>query len=564
MRALYPLIFIIYIFISLCSFAQPITKIDEVEYDLSFIAEGYDPQTQNLLSLIKINLKGNWKIFAKNKASEEIQTQILFENKENINSITIQWPTPIQLENKAFYYLETLEVPVVINVIDPNLNAELDLNIFISICDKSCVLKKHLIHLNVPTTNNLIIDRTSDFFKILLIAFIGGILLNFMPCILPVLSIKILSVLNTEQKERKFIRYQFFATTIGIIISFIILAAIAIILKTSGNYAGLGLNFQQPEFIILLTLALVFFAASLANRININIPSNLNNLLIKYSDEGQLFGSFLAGVFATLLSTPCTAPFIGTAISFALLYNNLEIYSIFITIGLGMALPYLILTINPNLLRNFPRPGKWMLTIKKILAILVYLTVLWLMFILVNLLDQKSAIILFLCALLLQFLLENKQGILKFISIKLILCLAIVIAAFLLPKLNSHNDLLREQEINLVWKRFDQQQLAEYIAKDKVILVDVTADWCITCKYNKFMVLDNEYMLSYYLKNNIITMRADYTAASKEISNYLASYNQRGIPFDVVYSKKYPHGIILPPLLKTSDVLGAINKAMIK
>ncbi len=130
---------------------------------------------------------------------------------------------------------------------------------------------------------------------------------------------------------------------------------------------------------------------------------------------------------------------------------------------------------------------------------------------------------------------------------------------FSLPQIANKEDLTREKEINSIWKTFNQIQLREHVANGDTVIVDITADWCMTCKYNKFVVLDNHFMLSYYTKHKIITMRADYTAANKEINNFLARYNQRGIPFNIIYSKKYPQGLILPSILKISDVLSAIK-----
>ena len=189
---------------------------------------------------------------------------------------------------------------------------------------------------------------------------------------------------------------------------------------------------------------------------------------------------------------------------------------------------------------------------------------LWLIFIISNLLDTKAAVILFMLSLLLKFFLENKQGLLKYGLIKIIVCVLIITGGFFLPKLTYKDDTLRQEEVLSVWKKFTLKKLNEYIAAGKIVLVDVSADWCVTCKYNKFVVLDNKYMLSYYKKHNIIVMRADYTSMNKEVSDYLESYNRRGRPFEVIYSKKYPRGIILPTILKTSDVIGGFDKARTK
>ncbi len=424
-----PSYIIIFIALSLffncqCGYTQTLAELDEIQYNLNFFTNSYDAKTKNLISNIQISLKEHWKIFAKNKADEKIQIKILLEKTRNISAINIEWPSPV-LENRSFYFVESLKVPVLITVIDPSLNTAFDLNISLSVCAKTCSIKKHTLHINMPAVKELYNENTS-LIKMLFVAFIGGIILNVMPCVLPVLSIKLLSIISCGDRSERFVRYQFIAITCGIIFSFLMLASLTNVLKISGEYVGFGLNFQQPEFIIFLILVLLLFAGSLANRISFNIPEKVSNALIKYSDESKLFGSFLSGAFVTLVATPCTAPFVGSAISFALLYSSLEIYLIFLAIGFGMALPYIALILNPNLIKMLPKPGKWMVTIKKLLVIIVYLTVFWLIFILSKLLDQKAAILLFMTCLLFQFIVENKQWILQYTTIKLILCILVV------------------------------------------------------------------------------------------------------------------------------------------
>lgn len=556
------LVAIILLFSSVKGYCEIQNKIDETQYSINYSIDNYDNEKKHLLSYLNIHLKQKSRIFVKNKANDEPQTRVTLENKRNISAVEIKWPTPEKSSNDAFYYTGDINIPISIGLIDPSSNTEFDLNILIAVCDKFCSQKSYILNFNIPAALSSNINYT--LLKMLVLAFIGGVILNLMPCVLPVLSIKLLSVINARHQTRQKIRLHFLATIFGIVILFLIFASIAYLLKASGEYVGLGLNFQQPQFVIFLILSLIFFACSLDEKITIVLPNSLNAILSKYSNEGKIVGSFLSGAFATLIATSCTAPFVGSAISFSLLYGKVEIYSIFLCLGLGMSLPYMILVVNPDLIKYIPKQGKWILLLKKFLTILVYLTVLWLIFIISNLLDTKAAVILFMLSLLLKFFIENKQGLLKYGLVKLIFCTLIITCGFFLPKLTFKEDILRQEEVLSVWKKFNLKKLNEYIASDKVVLVDVSADWCITCKYNKFVILDNEYMLYYYKKHNIVVMRADYTSNNKEISDYLKSYNRRGIPFDVIYSKKYPHGIILPTILKTSDVIGGFDKAKIK
>ncbi|MEI6187012.1 MAG: thioredoxin family protein [Alphaproteobacteria bacterium] len=558
------LIVIFSLFLTVKGYCQIEDRIEEKQYSINYSIDSYDDKKKHLISHLNIHLKQKIKIFVKNHANEGPQSRVALENKRNINSVEIKWPTPKKSTNDAFYYTEDLNIPILINLIDPNSNTEFDLNILIAVCDKFCSQKSYMLHFNIPASLNSGVSSNVHLFEMLVIAFVGGIVLNFMPCVLPVLSIKLLSIINARQQTRQKIRHHFLATIFGIITLFLIFASIAHLLKAGGEYVGLGLNFQQPQFVTFLVLSLIFFACNLDEKITISLPTSLSAILSKYSNESKIVGSFLSGAFATLIATSCTAPFVGSALSFSLLYGKIEIYSIFFCLALGMSLPYIILAVNPGLIKHMPKQGKWILLLKKFLAILVYLTVLWLIFIISNLLDTKAAVILFMLSLLLKFFLENKQGLLKYGLIKIIVCVLIITGGFFLPKLTYKDDTLRQEEVLSVWKKFTLKKLNEYIAAGKIVLVDVSADWCVTCKYNKFVVLDNEYMLSYYKKHNIIVMRADYTSMNKEVSDYLESYNRRGIPFDVIYSKKYPRGIILPTILKTSDVIGGFDKARTK
>jgi suppressor for copper-sensitivity B len=560
-KILYYIVIILSFFLSAKSYSQIKNSIEEDQYSIDYVVDGYDYQKDLLVSSLRIHMKDKSKIFVKSKVNGEFQTRVALENKHNINSFEVEWPTPTESINDGFYYTGDVSVPINIDLLDQNSNTEFDLHLLVSVCDKTCFQKLYKFHYDAPAVSN---SSVIQLLKMMIVAFIGGVVLNFMPCVLPVLSIKILSIINTRQQTTQKIRRHFLATVFGIITSFLVFASIAYLLKISGEYAGLGLNFQQPQFITFLVLSLIFFACSLEDKIVINLPGFIGGFLNKHSDQSKLLGSFLTGAFSTVIATSCTAPFVGSAISFSLLYGKAEIYYIFFCLGLGMSLPYIILATKPNLISGLPKPGKWMLLLKKLLAALVYLTVLWLMFIISNLLDMKAAVILFMLSLLFKFVLENKQWVFKYVLVKIVFCILVITASFLLPKITYKDDEIRQEEVLSIWKKFNLKELNHYIADDKIILVDVTADWCVTCKYNKFMVLDNEYMLSYYAKHNIVVMRANYTLASKEINDFLESYSQRGIPFDVVYSKKYPRGIVLPTVLKTSDVLGAFNKAKSK
>lgn len=537
------LIILLLFFLKLAA-AEQIAEIIEPQYNISLKHLSYNNEKQQHEFLLSINLNKDWKLLARSKGSKQILSNIELNNNIRIKNISYQWPQPIEIANGDLVYYNKLLIPIKVT---SEKNVDLDWNINIAACNNDCILKSHDIHYH----------NSHSIFYMLIIGFIGGVILNFMPCVLPVLSIKLLTIINSANYSRYQIRKQFLASISGIIFTFWVLALIAHSLKSSGEYFGLGLNFQEPSFLIFLVFSLIFYAAALQDKFIINLPISFQNKLIFDHEKRNIIGSFIAGIFATLLATPCIAPFIGSAISYALSCSNSTIYLIFSAIGIGMALPYILLFINTKLLAILPKPGKWMVTTKIFLSILIYATVVWLIYIIHNLLDNKSAIILFMLCLLLKFTLENRLTFKK----KIVALFVIIFAGFTIPNLAFKQDISHKQEVNQIWQPFSYAKLAHYIEAGNIVIVDVSADWCLTCKLNKFLVLDNEFMFSYYQKHNIVTLRADYTAKNPEAQKLLIEHKHPGIPLDIIYSNKTPHGQILPSILKTSDVINAIQKS---
>jgi suppressor for copper-sensitivity B len=346
---------------------------------------------------------------------------------------------------------------------------------------------------------------------ILLLALLGGLILNLMPCVLPVLSLKILSVLshggrNEHGAESKRVFRNFMASSAGIVASFWLMAAVLIGLKATGESVGWGIQFQHPGFLIFLTLVVLFFAANMWGLFEIPLPRFVaKNIPAKHEHEPTLAGHFLTGVFATLLATPCSAPFLGTAVGFALSRGAYEIFLIFTVLGLGLALPYIVLAFSPALFRFLPKPGKWMVTLKKGLAVALLLTAGWL---------------------------AN-----------------IVVTLHTMPALDEG------------WEAFDEAAILREVADGKVVVVDVTADWCLTCKANKRFVLDQPDVVEAMSHDNIVRMQADWTLHDESIAAYLRKFGRYGIPFNVVYGPGAPDGIALPELLTKKSVTDALAEA---
>ncbi len=342
---------------------------------------------------------------------------------------------------------------------------------------------------------------------ILLGALLGGLILNLMPCVLPVLSLKVLSVVSHGGKDsRGKIFKNFMASAIGVLVSFWIMAGALVAAKAAGSTIGWGIQFQHPGFLIFLIAVLLLFAVNMWGLFEIPLPRFIaKHIAAKHESEPTLAGHFLTGAFAALLATPCTAPFLGTAVGFALSRGAYEIFMIFTFLGLGLALPYIALAVSPRVFKYMPKPGKWMLTLRKFLAVVLLATAVWLG----SVLFRVSA----------------------------------------------------EPALDAGWQTFDMALIAPAVKEGKTVMVDVTADWCLTCKANKKFVLDQDDVKVALNTPNILLLQADYTQQDDVTAQYLGTFGRYGIPFNVVYGPGAPDGIVLPELLTKKAVMDALSVA---
>jgi suppressor for copper-sensitivity B len=398
----------------------------------------------------------------------------------------------------------------------------------------------------------------TTWFYLIGIALLGGFILNLMPCVLPVLSIKVMSALGHSRSSNKEIRTSFFYTGLGIVASFLLLAVGAIALKMAGHSVGWGIQFQQPLFILFMVLIITLFAANLLGLFEITLPGSLSNWAAT-AGQGESNGSFgknfSTGVLATLLATPCSAPFLGTAIAFALSRGPVEIMIIFLALGIGMALPYILVMLVPSAVRLLPKPGGWMEKLRFVLGLALLATVIWLLWILGGQIGQIGLIIA--ASIVVLMLLVFWLGKSRNRSFRLTAGL-LAVGLFVMPMFAAQAP-TAPTEVQTTWLKFDQERIKELVSDGKVVFVDVTADWCLTCKVNKKLVLDSEKVLTAFGAADIVTMRADWTNPDPAIAAYLASHGRYGIPFNIVYGPGAPNGKPLPELLSTASVLSAIN-----
>ena len=394
------------------------------------------------------------------------------------------------------------------------------------------------------------------------LALLGGLILNLMPCVLPVLSLKLLGVVGHGGAERRTIRLSFFASAAGVVVSFLALAGGTIALKLAGHAVGWGLQFQEPAFLTTLAVVSVLFAANLWGLYEIRLPGFLADALAARGGGHGVVGHFLTGAFATILATPCSAPFLGTAVGFALARGPGEILAVFAALGLGMASPYLLIAAAPGLVARLPRPGRWIGTLKTLLGLALAGTAVWLVSVLIDQLGLRAALAvgaslagipLVLWARRLWPDYTRRSGIAAL--------LALVILAFGLPSKFPPEAASRAVAPEAGWEPFARAEIPSLVAQGRIVFVDVTADWCITCRANKSLVLDRPPAAELLAAPNVVRMLADWTRPSDEIAAFLASYGRYGIPFNMVYGPGAPGGIPLPELLTQEAVRGALEQA---
>ena len=408
----------------------------------------------------------------------------------------------------------------------------------------------------------------AQFWTVIGFAFLGGLILNLMPCVLPVLAIKLAAIIEASGQSRGFVRLRFGAGAMGILSSFAILAAGLAALRLAGGQIGWGIQFQSPVFLAIMLLVLGLFTLNMLDRFFLPIPAFLQ---ASFRGDGQntngqntnqqarpaiLFGDFMAGMLATLLATPCSAPFVGSAVTVALTGDMAQLFAVFMAMGAGLAAPWGLVVLFPALVGFLPRPGHWMVWLKRGLAGLLIATMIWLGWLLQTIQGGPAALLLLglIGFVLLAILCRQKIGILL-AGAGLFAGLAFLPApAIVAPQANG-----------LVWQVWSNDASAAARAEGKLVFVDVTADWCITCKANKALVLETAPiapMLAALVDDGkLVMLKADWTRPDPRIAAFLASHDRFGIPFNIIYGPKAPEGILLGELLRADMVENALIKA---
>ena len=403
--------------------------------------------------------------------------------------------------------------------------------------------------------------------SILGIALLGGLILNLMPCVLPVLAIKVLAVVKHGGQEKGQVRASFIASASGILFSFLLLAAGATTLKLGGATVGWGMQFQEPLFLVFLILVLTIFSCNLFGFFEFSLPGWVGRLATPPKDHTNklsLRNSFWTGALATLLATPCSAPFLGTAVGFALTRGPVEIMVIFATLGLGMASPYLSLAAVPELAAHLPKPGPWMRWVRIVMGVSLVGTIVWLLHVVSAQTGLMSALLLGALMIITGLILcVSLNGNKKHNGVALTTLGLLAAIAFAIPQVasstNSTASIAKISDTH--WQALNVPSIKSLVDAGNIVFVDVSAEWCLTCKVNKSLVLNKATVIQQLTAPGTVAMRGDWTTPDPAISVYLASFGRYGLPFNVVYGPATPLGRVLPELLSGDLVLSALQRA---
>lgn len=404
----------------------------------------------------------------------------------------------------------------------------------------------------------------------LVFAFLGGLILNLMPCVLPVLSIKVLNLIEQANENKTGAWRHGVSFSAGVLFSFWALAGLLLALRAFGHELGWGFQLQSPRFVFLL--AMLFFVAALNFFGIFEIGVSLTSLGGQFSGIRGITGSFLSGVLATIVATPCTAPFMGAALGFALIQPPGMTFLIFGFLGLGMALPYFLLTVYPGLLSRVPKPGPWMVTLKKIMGIFLFATVVWLL----SVLDRQAAFASrmpvwagFLLAAA-GFWIYGKAAFQAEKPPKKTAAMAVafllIAGGILLPLLG-----LRERGTEegvrvttgqgIAWETFSPGRLEELLSEGRPVLINFTAAWCLTCYVNEKIAFSSPALAEKFRDLNVAALKADWTRRDAEITRAIRGYGRSGVPLYVLYgSESGETPSILPELITPEIVLEALDK----
>lgn len=458
-----------------------------------------------------VHLQDGWKILhPKDKNPMGIPPSTDFQTSKNVQDCKIIWPRQIRdIRNGDRIKLQ-------ITPENSALKSLLNLDIQFSVCKEECRFFQERLTVSLPALLDYQKGETQlndnpeemPLLVVIFLGIVGGVILNFMPCVLPVLSLKLMQFTKKKEVSASTQKLQLVATILGIFFSFWALSGLVIAFRMLGHEVGWGLHFQQPEFLMFMVVVMLLFAANLLGLFEFQVPKFLQHKTFGVSQG--FFSHFMLGLLATLLATPCSAPFLGTAITYALLAQPVVTWVVFSAMAVGFALPYMMILMSPRFLTVMPKPGVWMIWLRRFMGIGLLGTAVWLGTVWYE---------------IVYFARDVDQA-----------------------------------RIEKGWEGFHVNKIDSYVSEGYGVFVDVTASWCVTCAANKRLVLSQSKIQKTFQDKGVKKLQADWTRPSADISKYLNRHNRFGIPFNIYYSPKCPKGHVFPEILQVSEIIEVVTQ----
>ncbi len=391
----------------------------------------------------------------------------------------------------------------------------------------------------------------------LLLAFVGGLILNLMPCVFPVLGIKVLGFVNQAGSDRGKIVAHGLVFTFGVLLSFWVLAGLLLALRAGGSQLGWGFQLQSPAFVFGMAAFLLIFALNLSGLFEIGLSAT--SVGGKLQMQQGYGGSLFTGILATLVATPCSAPFLAPALGAAIALPAGESFAVFTAIAIGLSAPYLLLSAFPAAVKILPRPGAWMETFKQLMAFPLYATVGWLLWVLAGQTkDNDNALLLIVFGLVLVAMAAWVYGRWAKPAARFIAALLLVGGVWLGWPKSADAASVTDSGYAVKWEAWSPAAVEAARAAGRTIYVDFTARWCATCQTNKAAVFSSSDVLKAFGERNVLLLKADWTSKDSAITDELAKWNRSAVPFNLIYAPGRTEPVILPELLTPGIVLNAL------
>lgn len=561
---------------------------------------------------VTITIPEKWHVNANEVTDEFLKPSSIEAKAEGIEFAEPVWPKPIKEYNEALEleiltFRETFSVELPVKSASGNYDSSgTTVTFHYQACDNSICLAPasktislseiaagtKSSHVNsgakkndsenevaaASAANDVSASASAGIIALLFFAFLGGIILNLMPCVLPVLSLKLFSLIKQAGESRGRLLALGGATTAGILCSFWALAAVVAAVKAGGGSAGWGMQFQSAGFIAFMVVILTAFAMSFFGVFEVWLPWGATTKMDEAGHKAGFAGAFFTGALLVLLSTPCSAPFLGTAMGFAFAQTTPVLFLFFTAAGLGLALPYMLVSAFPKILKVFPKPGAWMVKLQKVMGVLLLATVAWLLW-LVN--EQAGMAGVGMFAVVVAASIGGSIIVGKFAPpgaafkrelITLggsIVVIAAVWFAVIAPQYDAaatehFNARMQEQMTADGWYRYSPALIEEFAKAKRTVFIDATADWCLTCKTNEAAVLNRDEFRRAMDSLNVALVKADWTRETPEVNALLRSMGKSGVPAYAIY----PAGdaskqIVLPELLTTAAIVEKIVEKIV-